>query len=265
MSLAKASLIEMNADFAAEKDGGQKTVVQFNPETLKVTYANQIVQPTGGDQSSGNAGQQFVGAGTTKLALQLWFDVNAMEDAPVDDVRRLTQQVIFFMTPTKTSDPKKNLAPPVRFVWGSFMFDGMVDSLEESLEFFSPEGKPLRASITLTITQQKILETEFTGDGRVPSRPGQAPFKPAKRGDSVQSMAGKNGNKDWQGVAAANGIEDPLRLPPGQLVNLNAGIGIQGAGSVSIGAAVSLTPPAPTASVSLNGSLGGISGSLSIN
>jgi hypothetical protein len=261
MTLAKAQLIEMQEDFTAEKSGGQKTIVQFNPETLKVSYANQIVQPQGGDQSSGNAGRQFVGAGTTKLALQLWFDVTAMETDPVDDVRRLTQQVIFFMTPQKTSDPKKKIAPALRFLWGSFKFDGMVDGLEESLEFFSPDGKPLRASITLTLSQQKILESKFDGDGKVPARPGQQPMTPAKRGDSVQNLAGKNGNRDWQSVAAANAIEDPLRLPAGQLIDLNAGVGVQ----VSASAGVSVDVSLPKASVSLNGSLGGISGSLSVS
>ena len=33
--------------------------------------------------------------------------------------------------------------------------------MEETIEFFSPEGKPLRASITLTLSQQKILEAKF--------------------------------------------------------------------------------------------------------
>ena len=89
------------------KDGGQQVEVQFNPESLKVTYANQLVQPQGGDQASGNAGRQFVGAGTTKLALQLWFDVNAMEKDPVDDVRRLTQKVVYFMTPRESERSEK--------------------------------------------------------------------------------------------------------------------------------------------------------------
>ena len=35
-------------------------------------------------------------------------------------------------------------------------------------------------------------------------------------------MAAKNGKGDWQSIAAANGIEDPLRLTPGRLVDLNA-------------------------------------------
>lgn len=276
--LAKAQLIELNQDFSKEKDGGQTVKVQFNPESLKVTFANQLVQPQGGDQASGTAGRQFVGAGTTKLGLQLWFDVTAMEEDPVDDVRRLTQKVIYFMTPQKSdADPKKLAPPAVRFVWGSFMFDGMVDGLEQTLEFFSPEGKPLRANITLTLSQQKILEATFDTP---PAQTGQKPMKSAKSGDSLQNMAAKNGKDDWQSIASANGIEDPLRLAPGQLVDLNAGISI-GAG-VSIGASVGvsagvgasagvsasagISPPAVTASVGVNASLdGGVSGSFGFN
>ena len=129
--LAKAQLIELDADFKNEKPGGEKVSVQFNPETLKVTFANQLVQPEGGDQAAGNTGRQFVGAGTTKLALNLWFDVTAMTEDAVDDVRRLTQKVIFFMTPTPDkADPKKMVPPATRFVWGSFLFDGIVEGLE---------------------------------------------------------------------------------------------------------------------------------------
>lgn len=242
MSLAKAQLIELDQSFEKEKDGGRKVAVQFNPESLKVTFANQIVQPQGGDQAAGNSGRQFVGAGTTKLALQLWFDVTAMEKDAVDDVRRLTQDVVYFMTPQKSDQDPAKLAPPgIRFQWGSFLFDGMVEALEETLEFFSPDGKPLRAAIVLTLSQQKILVSTFEGDGKVPNRPGQTPLKSAKQGDSLQGMAGKDGKQDWQGIAAANGIEDPLRMSPGQLVNLEAGVGVGVSGGASFGASAGVS------------------------
>jgi hypothetical protein len=225
--LAKARLIELDQNFKKEKPGGKSVAVQFNPETLKVTFANQLVQPQGGDQAAGNTGRQFVGAGTTKLALTLWFDVTAMTDDPVDDVRRLTQQVIFFMTPTPDKADKKKMVPPAtRFVWGSFLFDGIVEGLEESLEFFASDGKPLRASVGLTLGQQKILVSEFKGHGRVPASPGQRPMSAAKSGDSLQKMAAGAGQPDWKAVAAANGIEDPLRLAPGQLIDLNAAVSV---------------------------------------
>jgi hypothetical protein len=224
--LAKAKLIELDEKFKDPKPGAKPVDVQFNPETLKVTFANQIVQPKGGDQGGGSSGRQFVGDGTTKLALTLWFDVTAMTENPVDDVRRLTQKVIYFMTPKpieKGKEKGKSVPPATRFHWGSFVFDGIVEGLEESLEYFSPDGKPLRAQITLTIGQQKILVTKFEGDGRVPSTPGQTPMTQAKQGQSLQGMSAANGNSDWKGVAAANGIEDPLRMNPGQLVDLGAG------------------------------------------
>jgi hypothetical protein len=251
--LAKAQLIELDADFKNEKPGGQKVSVQFNPETLKVTFANQLVQPQGGDQAAGNTGRQFVGAGTTKLALTLWFDVAAMTEDPVDDVRRLTQKVIFFMTPTPDkADAKKMVPPATRFVWGSFLFDGIVEGLEESLEFFAPDGKPLRAQVTLTLGQQKILVSEFQGDGKVPLSPGQTPMSQAKQGDSLQGMAAQNGKSDWKGMAAANGIEDPLRLSPGQLIDINAGAGagIGFSGGINV-APPTITPP----KLSIGGSL----------
>lgn len=271
MSLAKAMLTELDQAFAEKKPDGQEFEVQFNPETLKVTFANAIVQPQGGDQSSGSGGRQFVGAGTTKLALQLWFDVNAMEKDPVDDVRRLTQKVVYFMTPQKSDQDPKKLAPPgVQFQFGSFIFKGMVEALEETLEFFSPEGKPLRASINLTLSQQKILESNLEGDGKVPTRPGHKPLKSAKQGDSLQNMAGKNGKGDWQSIAAGNGIEDPMRMAPGTLVDLDASLsvggGLGGGASFGVSAGASVGGSfGASASGGINASLGGgASASLSI-
>ena len=252
-ALKKAKLIELKEDLSTELPGGKNIDVQFNPDSLKVTYANQVVQPEGGNQASGTSGRQFVGAGTTKLALTLWFDVTAMTEDPVDDVRRLTQKVIYFMTPTPDKADKKKMVPPAtRFVWGSFLFDGIVEGLEETLEFFAPDGKPLRAQVGLTIGQQKILVSEFKGDGKVPMSPGQTPMSQAKQGDTAQSMAAQNGQSDWKGMAAANGIEDPLRLSPGQLIDVNAGAG------VGLGFSGGLNVAPPTISppkISVGGSL----------
>jgi len=276
MTLCKARMIELDQTFTNPKSGGQNIPVQFNPESLKLTYANQLVEPKGGDKAAGSAGRQFVGAGTTKLALQLWFDVGAQEEVTdtettgekgiVDDVRRLTQHIVFFMTPQPSDSDPKQLAPPgVRFEWGTFAFDGMVEGMEESIEFFSPEGKPLRATITLTLSAQKILPRDASKDGaNLPATPGHKPLKVARQGDSLQGMAGANGKDDWQGIASANGIEDPLRMSAGAFVDIHAsvggsgGAGFEGSIGASLGASTSV-------SGSLNASLGGsASASLSL-
>lgn len=271
--LKRAVMFELEPGFEKKKEGGHSVEVQFNPETLKLTFNNELKTPEGGDQTAGSDGMQFVGSSTTKLALQLWFDVTAMEKDPVDDVRRLTTKVLYFMTPKESdSDPSKKVPPGVCFHWGDFMFKGLVEALEESLEYFSPEGKPLRASLSLTLSQQAILEQVLGKGGQVEVKPGHkppghAPLKAAKEGDSLQNMAGKNkkGNNKggWQGIAAANDIEDPLRMAPGQLVNLNASVSLGGGSGASTSAGASFGASASTpAGVSggLNASLGGASG-----
>jgi len=229
--LAKAELRQLDADFRNEINRENWTVVQSNPETLKVSFANQIATPTGAGDQSGTPARQFVGAGTTKLSLQLWFDVNAPlpeggGTQPVDDVRKLTQKVAFFITPQQEGN--KFVPPAVRFLWGSFQFDGLMDSLEESLEFFSSEGKPLRASMMLNLSQQKITRFTFRptsgppGTGVTPPR-GTSPLTQALAGATLQGLATLQGQgNNWQSIAAANGIENPRLLQPGQLIDMQA-------------------------------------------
>lgn len=252
-ALSKARLVELKEDMRTVLDGGKAIDVQFNPDSLKVTYANQVAQPDSGDQAAGTSGIQFVGAGTTKLALTLWFDVTSMTENPVDDVRRLTKDVIHFMTPKDSEQDPSKLSPPgTRFSWGSFIFDGMVEGMEETLEYFSPDGKPLRASMSLTLSQQKILVSTFEQPNSAAPRAGQRPFKSAKQGDSLQNMAGDAGKGgDWQSIASANGIEDPLRLKAGAMIDLNAG------GKFAAGTGVSVSISAPSMSIAAPIQVGG--------
>lgn len=274
VKLEKAELRQLDAEFKNEIKPEKTCKVQFNPESLKVAFANQIQTPQGAGDQSGTPARQFVGAGTTKLTLQLWFDVTQPmpegEEA-VNDVRKLTQKVAYFITPVQ--EGKQFVPPAVRFVWGSFQFDGLMESLEESLEFFSPEGRPLRASMVLNLSQQKI--TEFTikdvAAANTPT-PGTRPLTPAPANESLQSMADKQGKgNDWQSIAAANNIENPRLLAPGQLIDMNASIpagssfGVAGSAGFGAGAqagfgaglsAGATTPGGPATQLGAGGSIG---------
>jgi len=243
--LAKAQLREVDASFANEINQDKWTTVQFNPETLKVSFANQIATPSGSGDQRGTPSRQFVGAGTTKLSLQLWFDATAempQGEERVDDVRKLTQKVAYYITPKQEGD--KFVPPAMRFIWGSFQFDGLMDSLEESLEFFSSDGKPLRACMSLSLSQQKISAFAFRDTGAAPgggpATPGTRPLTQAPAGSSLQNLAaglGIGGN--WQAIASANGIENPRLLTPGQLINMNVGVSVSAPG-ISVQASVGL-------------------------
>jgi hypothetical protein len=211
--IERAELREISWSESGEVQDGpaESTVaVQFNPASMKLGYANQ---KAGGDQRGGSA-IQYVGKGTTKLSLELLFDVTGelRSGQEADDVRKLTSKVVRFMTPSPSGEEDKFVPPGVRFVWGSFLFDGVMDSLNETLDYFSSDGRPLRSTIAVEISQQEIqfrFNPDFKG-------PGTRPQTPARQGDSVQQMTARQGRQDqWKDRASANGIENPRGIGPG--------------------------------------------------
>jgi hypothetical protein len=224
--LERAKLVEIKWDAnqqSAEKvPNGKEVKAQFNPQTLKLSFANQN---KGGDQPGGSS-KQFVGSGTSKMTVELLFDTTADSS----DVRKKTQEVAYFIqAKPQPKDKNKRVPPGVSFEWGSFIFRGVVDSVDETLDYFSEEGIPLRATISLSISRQEI-EFLFGNPGQAMGAkpggtsppPGTTPLEPARPGDSVQKMAGRSGQSgDWKTIAAANNIDDPLRLNPGTWLNVN--------------------------------------------
>jgi hypothetical protein len=242
--LTRAKLIEIEwktpGAKGERKSGGKEVTVQFNPASLRVTYANQVQT---NDQSN-NASTQYVGKGSSKLSLELIFDVSMPQGQDPEsttppketptDVRRMTAEVAYFITPIpgKGKDKDKFTPPGMRLIWGSFLFDGIVESMDETLELWSEDGRPLRATVSLGMSQQGVV-IDFNPDATPPpptsaaGQPGTRPMEPARQGDSVQSMAGRNGQPaGWQQIARANGIENPRNLAPGTLIDLRAGASV---------------------------------------
>ena len=251
-TLAKALLREIRWDENQDPiEGAHSVSVQFNPESLKLALSNQTAS---GDQRGGSA-IQFVGSGTSKLSFDLWFDATGIEGG---DVRDLTNQVVFFMTPVATEEEGKFLPPGTRFSWGSFLFEGIMESLSEDLEYFSEDGRPLRAKMSISMSRQEIRYEEGRqqgGSGLGTTASSAAPLQTAA-GASVPDLAGDN----WPAVAAANGIEDPLNLSAGTILNLSASAGASGGFGASAGVGASLGAGASLGGGLRAGAAGGISG-----
>jgi hypothetical protein len=236
--LTKAKLIEVEwpdgASIARPKSGGKSVTVQFNPASLRVTYTNQVQT----HNQSNNASVQHVGRGSSKLNLELIFDISMPRGQDIesgnasgpaaDDVRELTKEVAYFINPCATQeqqDQEQCVPPGTRFSWGSFFFDGIVESMDETLDLWSEDGRPLRATVTLSLTYQGIVVGYNPNATPAPQSaspaPGRTPLQAARQGDSLQQMAARAGvGGNWKAIAAANGIENPRVLQAGTLVNI---------------------------------------------
>lgn len=260
MTLAKAQLFEIIewTDGESPKVAQEpKMTVQFNPASLKVSYSNQV-QTDGNNQGSSI---QSVGRGDSKLAVELFFDVSGPGATDSRDVRRITQSIAYFMqaipqdSPTATPPPtgqqqagapapaspqgnssqqqQRYRAPGLRFQWGTFVFDGILVSMDETLDFWSEDGYPLRATVSLNLSQPGIqFKFEKNAQATPPPKTGQGnspvgtiPLLSTPQGATLQSIVSNaRVNADWKAVASLNGIENPRNLAPGAFVNLNVGI-----------------------------------------
>lgn len=220
-SLAKAKLIPLD-DKGAESDESKHIKVQFNPSSLKVTLANTLKADSKSNDSGTAA--QFVDKSSSSLSIELMFDTTVEFDGVKanTDVRLQTQKIAeAFMKPIEGSDNKMLAPARCRFQWGAFKFIGMVGSYNETLDFFSPEGIPLRARLSLSLKEDKY---QFERDEQVKAKRGQLPkFSKAvqdakkKQTSDNQTMneALKSEGKDeakFRNTAMANGVEDTRQL-----------------------------------------------------
>jgi phage tail-like protein len=148
-TVAKVQLRELDASFEREINKGRWVTAQINPDELRTSFSHEL-------------------GPSTRLDLRLAFDVSAPvaggRRAP-DDVRRLTEKVAYFATP-RPARGGALVRPAVRLVWGTFQFDGHLEALEEVLESFSPDGRPLRASLALALARPQIAPYAFRpGEG----------------------------------------------------------------------------------------------------
>ena len=94
----------------------RRVVVPFNPASLHVAHDED---------------------GRATLRFRLDFDAGAD-----GDVRRLTAPLVALAG-----------RPRVVFRWGSFNFDGRIAAIDEELDMFASDGRPLRAALALTLLE----------------------------------------------------------------------------------------------------------------
>jgi hypothetical protein len=212
------------AKFTYTDAGGQakEVPVHFNPATLEYTI-------TANTQGEGGQAAQVVGAASAKLSLELIFDTTDTGE----DVRKKTHEIELMLKPapgTGGENAPPQVAPSVEFEWGAFSFTGVVDSFKQTMDFFSANGVPLRAVITLSLSQPN-----YQFDQQDAGRSANVAGGLVVSGGSPSSLAALGGDPlAARGIAAANGLES-LRASVG------GGISLGGAAGVSIGAAAAFS------------------------
>lgn len=190
--------------------GGDEVEVLFNPNEYRLSGSNQFAEVAIPGLPAPPL--QFVRGNSRTLTMQLFFDTFEKGS----DVRVHTRKV----TRLLDIDPELHAPPVVLFTWGDLNFMGVLERAEQRFTLFYASGIPARA--TVDVTFKEFTEgTEQAGKNR------SATFdkrRTVRRGDTLSGIAGREygdpGN--WRPIAAANGIDDPLAVYPGQVLVIPA-------------------------------------------
>ena len=152
-------------------DKSKEILVHFNPQSLRVSHRAEGQSARGQGRSSRR--NRTVAASTNHsttfsgtLSVELLFD----NTRSGEDVQAITLKIIEFVKPGPSNRSAGRNNPTVKtrvlFQYGTFLFRGTVDSVDETLDFFSEEGVPLRATVALSMTQVEDRHLDETGAGK---------------------------------------------------------------------------------------------------
>jgi hypothetical protein len=134
--------------------------------------------------------------------------------------------------------PGKDKTPPVvLFSWGNFQFQGMLESYKETLDFFSPEGVPLRATVSIGMAAQDQIFDDKNEQSADLAPPGDSALADGADASSAARDAGDP--RAARGIAGANG-EASLRFGASASLEVSADVSISAAAGFATGASAGI-------------------------
>ena len=191
---------------------GTRLPFHYNPSTLQIVKTADWTKPRTPGQKS-IAKPEFVGCTGRTLNLTIMLDA---VDTRGRDVEAAVNQLLAWTTSSDHSWRQHKPQPPLlRLHWGGHpYFPGYLSRVEATYTLFSPEGKPLRASVVLALD-----EVPDEPKKQNPTSGGVADRRAVVLGggDTLASLSrAEYGDPNlWRALAIANDVDDPMQLPAG--------------------------------------------------
>lgn len=205
--------------------------VQFNPTQLSFSKGVQLGDiPIPGLDSSLI---QFVRGQNETLSVDLFFDSteNGMGTGATS-VTTYSDQIYQLVK----IEPDSHAPPICEFIWndkfpGSDIseelgnqkrnsFKCVVESVRHQYTLFSPEGVPLRATVSVSFREYKTLDEQLAQLNL--NSPDRTQVHVLQSGETLSGIAGDHYRRPglWRLIADANDVDDPRRLTPGTFLTV---------------------------------------------
>jgi LysM repeat protein len=189
----------------------------FNPEEYTLNqdnnFASQAVPGLSGPLL------QFVHGNMRTLEMELLFDTylsHSTAPTPPRDVRQETQRVVKLME----IDGDLHAPPVLRVSWASLQFRCVLARVSQKFIMFLPDGRPVRARLTVTFNEFIDAEREAREINRQTANFSKVHV--VVQGETLSSIAARlyDNPQAWRPIAIVNGIADPRSIVVGQALQV---------------------------------------------
>lgn len=215
--LKKAKIEVLDSSGKKEKE----IEVLFNPSQYMLSDSAVYVEQDATWRDSPL--MNYKGGKASSLKMELFFDTGPVLTANVISSQKATDVSKKVKQFTELVYIKGNLhAPPkVKFVWGSLSFTGVVTEIKSTYTKFMESGMPIQAKVEvefLSVTDKKQKrKSPFESPDRTKCRMVREDLSIWDIAQNEYGDASK-----WKIIAKANGISNPLDIPPGTMLKVPA-------------------------------------------
>ena len=204
-----------------ETEDGTRVPCLYNPETLSIGRRNNWVSnPMPG---KGVPTLQYAGASSGWMALDLIFDTTDVGTAVTAHTGKILGLMEVDPNLPGTDETTNNARPPtVTFHWGDLhSFKAVVQDLRLTFTYFSSTGVPLRAQLHLELMQYE-RSNAFGPQNPTSGTPKPSRVHRVQPGETLDRISARyyGDATRWRVLASANGLEDPLAIRAGALLDI---------------------------------------------
>ena len=215
--MSKSQLKKATITVLDGMDKGKVISVLFNPTEYSFERTNSYKATA--VPGLGSPLLQFVNGESDHLSMDLFLDDYTDPEGPTSLQQKEKNPVakrLVDVSKLLEIDRDLHAPPPVRFNWGPMEFSAVIEKLGRKVTMFHPDGTPARATLSVSFKEYRTLRRQL-------EEPRRESVDKSKRRvvvgrERLWFVAAREYDDPnaWTRIAAANDLDDPREIQPGE-------------------------------------------------
>jgi nucleoid-associated protein YgaU len=214
--MSKAQLKKATITVLDGADKGKVISVLFNPTEYSFERTNSYKATA--VPGLGSPLLQFVNGEADTLSMELFLDDYTDPKGPTSLQQKETDPLAKRLTDLSKLlliDRDLHAPPPVRFNWGPMEFFAVIEKLGRKVTMFHPDGSPARATLSVSFKEYRTLRQQLEDPRRESADKSKRRVVVGRERLWWIAAREYDDPNEWTRIAAANDLDDPRDIAPG--------------------------------------------------